>query len=76
MAWINILHKEPSSKVRVNGHPSSFFRVEWRVRQVDSLSPILFVLNIETLAETFCQNVQIQGIVNEAGLIHQIALNK
>lgn len=48
MAWMNILHKEPSSKVRVNGHPPIFFRVEWRVRQVDSLSPILFVLSIET----------------------------
>lgn len=51
MAWINLLYQEPSSKVRANGHCSSFFRSERGVRQGDSLSPILFALSIEPFAE-------------------------
>lgn len=74
VAWINLLYKEPSSKVRVNGHCSSFFRIERGVRQGDSLSPILFTLSIEPLAEAIRQNVQIQGITDEGGSVHKIAL--
>lgn len=44
------------------GHCSDFSKVERGVRQGDSLSPILFVLSIEPLAEAICQNIQIQGI--------------
>ena len=74
VAWINLLYKEPSSKVRVNGHCSSFFRIERGVRQGDSLSPILFALSVEPLAEAIRQNMQIQGIEDEGGSIHKIAL--
>lgn len=72
--WINLLYKEPCSKVRVNGHCSSFFRIERGVRQGDSLSPILFAISIEPLAETTRQNAQIQGIADEGGSIHKLAL--
>lgn len=50
------------------------------MRQGDSLSPILFAISIEPetgsilMAETIRQNAQIQGIADEGGSIHKIAL--
>ncbi len=38
--WINLLYRDPKSKVRINGHCSDFLREERGVRQGDSLSPI------------------------------------
>lgn len=53
VVWISLFYKEPCSKVRVNGCCSNFFfKVERVVRQGDSLSPVLFALTIEPLAET------------------------
>lgn len=72
--WINTLYKNPKSKVRVNGCCSDSFNVERGVRQGDSLSPILFALSIEPLAEAIRQNAQIQGLEDEGGTIHKIAL--
>ena len=72
--WINTLYKNPKSKVRVNGCCSDSFNVERGVRQGDSLSPILFALSIEPLAEAICQNAQIQGLEDEGGTIHKTAL--
>ena len=72
VAWIDLLYKEPISKV--NGHCSNFFRVERGVRQGDSLSPILFAISIEPLAEAIRQNTQIEGIADEGGSVHKIAL--
>lgn len=72
--WFNLLYKNPVSTVRVNGHCSSFFKVERGVRQGDSLSPVLFALSIEPLAEAIRQNTQVQGITDGDGTIHKIAL--
>lgn len=44
------------------------------VRQGDSLSPILFALSIEPLAEAISQNAQIQGLEDEGGTTHKTAL--
>lgn len=72
--WIRTLYKDPRSKVRVNGCCSDAFRVERGVRQGDSLSPVLFALSIEPLAEAIRQDEQIQGIIDEEGTMHKIAL--
>ena len=44
------------------------------MRRGDSLSPILFALSIKPLAEAIRQNTQIQGIADEGGSIHKIAM--
>ncbi len=49
----------------MNGQCSKFFRVERGVRQGDSLSPVLFALSIEPLAEAIRKNTGIQGIEDE-----------
>lgn len=69
-----LLYKNSKSKVWVNGHCSNFFKVERGVRQGDSLVPILFVINIECLAEALRQNEQIQGITDEKRSVHKVAL--
>lgn len=74
VTWINLLYKNSKSKIRVNGHCSKFFKVERGVRWGDSLSPILFVMCIECLAEALRQNKHIQGITDEKGSVHKVAL--
>lgn len=72
--WFRLLYRNPKSKIRVNGHCSDFFDIERGVRQGDSLSPILFALSIEPLAEAIRQDVQIEGIEDGGGNIHKISL--
>lgn len=72
--WFNILYKESKSRIRVNGQCSKFFGVERGVRQGDSLSPALFALSIEPLAEAIRQNTAILGIEDEGRSVHKIAL--
>lgn len=74
VTWINILYKESKSRIRVNGQCSNFFGVERGVRQGDSLSPVLFALSIEPLAEAIRQNERIQGIEDEGKSVHKISL--
>ncbi len=68
------MYKESKSRIRVNGQCSKFFRVERGVRQGDSLSPVLFALSIEPLAEAIRKNTGIQGIEDEGKSVHKIAL--
>lgn len=68
VTWINSLYKEPRSKVRVNECCSDLFKIERGVRQGDSLSPILFAISIEPLAEAIRCNTQIQGKEDEGGI--------
>ncbi len=72
--WFRLLYKNPKSKIRVNGHCSDFFDIERGVRQGDSLSPILFALSIEPLAEAIRQDVQIEGGEDGGGRVHKISL--
>ncbi len=73
-SWFRLLYKNPKSKIRVNGHCLDFFDVERGVRQGDSLSPVLFILSIEPLAEAIRQDVLIEGIEDGGGRIHKISL--
>lgn len=72
--WFRLLYKNPKSRVRVNGHCSDFFSIERGVRQGDSLSPILFALSIEPLAEAIRQDIQIEGVEDGGGRVHKISL--
>uniref|UniRef100_A0A3B4WXR4 Reverse transcriptase domain-containing protein n=1 Tax=Seriola lalandi dorsalis TaxID=1841481 RepID=A0A3B4WXR4_SERLL len=64
----------PRSRVRVNGQCSDFFDLERGTRQGDALWPALFALSIEPLAELIRSNPLIQGIRDESGNQHKIAL--
>lgn len=61
--WIRLFYKNPKSRVRVNGHCSNFFPLG--CGQGDSLSPSLFALSIEPLAELIRSNPLILGIPDE-----------
>ena len=50
ISWVRLLYSRVSSKVLVNGHPSSSFSVTRGVRQGCPMSPLLYVLVAESLA--------------------------
>lgn len=72
--WIQIFYQNPKSRVRVNGHCSEFFDLGRGTRQGDAMSPVLFALSIEPLAESIRGNQHIQGITDENGDCQKIAL--
>ena len=72
--WFNTFYKNPKSRVRVNGCCSDFFPLERGSRQGDSLSPSLFVLSIECLAEAIRMNPLIQGIADEGNHKYKLSL--
>ena len=72
--WIKTFYKNPRSRVRVNGHCSEFFPLGRGTRQGDALSPSLFALSIEPLAELIRSDPLIQGILDEGNNQHKLAL--
>ncbi|KAM7369499.1 hypothetical protein PAMP_000739 [Pampus punctatissimus] len=72
--WIKTFYKSPRSRIRVNGHCSEFFPLGRGTRQGDALSPSLFAISIEPLAELIRADPQIQGILDEGNNQHKVAL--
>ncbi len=72
--WVKVFYKNPKSRVRVNGHCSEFFHLGRGTRQGDAMSPVLFALSIEPLAEIIRSNPRIQGIKDKGGKCHKISL--
>jgi DNA-binding transcriptional regulator YhcF (GntR family) len=62
IAWINSLYNNISTCIINNGHTSKFFNPTRGVRQGCPLSPILFVISVELMAESIRQNKNIEGI--------------
>ena len=60
--WINICYNNIESCVLNNGWSTDFFKLERGVRQGCPLSPYLFVLGVEILAEKIRKNETIKGI--------------
>ncbi len=73
ISWIKILYMRPNSRVRVNGHTSEQFELKRGTRQGCPLSPLLFSINIEPLAEMIRENPLIHGISSGGGT-HKISM--
>ena len=61
--WIHTFYTNLSSCVLNNGFTTNFFSVSRGVRQVDPLSPLLFILSLEILACYIRQDRNIHGLV-------------
>uniref|UniRef100_A0A3Q2EIC0 Reverse transcriptase domain-containing protein n=1 Tax=Cyprinodon variegatus TaxID=28743 RepID=A0A3Q2EIC0_CYPVA len=60
--WIKTLYDKPSACVLTNGLISSLFQLQRSMRQGCWLSPGLFAIAIEPLAQEFCCHTAIHGI--------------
>ena len=59
--WIKVMYNCKEVKVLNNGHISEAIFSTWGVAQGCRLSPLLFILTIETLALSICNNDRIEG---------------
>ena len=73
--WLTIFYTNIKSCIIVNGHTSSWFKLERGCRQGDPLSPYIFILCAEILANMIRKNKDIKGIKikNKKYLISQYA---
>lgn len=71
--WFEVLYKSPTSKVYVNCYMSESFPLKRGTRQGCCLSPILFAISIEPLAEVIRNNPLILGI-SEQIKSHKLSL--
>ena len=60
--WHKILNNGSNSCVINNGHFSQFFNLERGCRQGDPLSPYIFILSIEPLAQYILKCSKVKGI--------------
>ena len=60
--WISVLYNDVESGVINGGYMTSYFRVSRGVRQGCPLSPLLFILCVEILAQKIRENPKISGI--------------
>jgi len=60
--WVKCLQNEPVNCCLNNGYFSRFFRLHRGVRQGCPLSPYLFILTVEILANNIRQNPEILGV--------------
>jgi exonuclease III len=60
--WINIIYKNIYSSVQNNGHISSRFELGRGIRQGCPVSPYLFIICVELLAQHIRNNSNIEGI--------------
>ena len=72
--WVKVIYKNPKSRMRVNSCCSKFFSLKRGVRQGDCLSPLLFAISIEPLAESIRLNKDIKGIRDKGGIEHKLSL--
>ena len=60
--WVSVLYKDVESAVMNGGYSTNYFKVSRGVRQGCPLSPLLFVLGVEILAQTIRQSTSCRGI--------------
>lgn len=62
ICWVKSLYKQPLATVLTNGLHSDYFHTQRRVKQGCLLSPLLFSLAVEALAEAIRSNTTIHGL--------------
>ena len=72
--WIKVLYRNMKSAVLTNGFVSSFFPIERGIRQGDSLSALLYIIQSEPLSESIRTSKDIKGITieNSCGDFYEI----
>ena len=61
-SWIKVIYKDINSCVINNGRASEFFNISRGLRQGCPLSPYLFIISVELMAENIQQDADIVGI--------------
>ena len=62
ISWIKIMYKKMKSCILTNGYSSKYFDISRGIRQGDSLSALLYVIQAEPLACLIRKTDEIQGI--------------
>ena len=71
LKWLKILYKNANSAIITNGFISNYFQIKRGVRQGDSLSALLYILQAEPLANAIRNSPEIKGIeLNLSGNSH------
>uniref|UniRef100_A0A3P9KDT4 Reverse transcriptase domain-containing protein n=1 Tax=Oryzias latipes TaxID=8090 RepID=A0A3P9KDT4_ORYLA len=73
LRWIQAIYHSPTASVLTNGRCSEPFALARGVRQGCPLSPLLFALALEPLAETIRMQAEVKGI-SLGNMEHKIAL--
>lgn len=60
--WIYLLYRSPTARVRVNGSLSDIIPLSRGTRQGCPLSPLLFAIALEPLAETIRHHKNVSGV--------------
>ena len=71
--WIQTLYSGPQAAVKVNGFLSDRFTLERGCRQGCPLSPLLFAISIEPLAQLIRDDINIKGVIVD-GEQHKLSL--
>ena len=62
ITWLQTLYKNSMCSIMTNGQQSSYFKVTRGIRQGDSLSALLYIIQLEPLAEKIRQSNEVEGV--------------
>ena len=62
ISWLEIIYKDAKSCIMTNGVQSEYFDISRGIRQGDSLSALLYIIQFEPLAEKLRTSSSIEGI--------------